>query len=123
PRPHGAGRARPPGPQVRGRVLRLSSGPERAVTTPWARHGHAIDMNDIRERVRKQVIALSGARELGDHDDIFERGLLGSMFALRLVQAIEREFGVTVADGDLSVANFRSVDAMARLLARMLEAA
>ncbi len=72
-----------------------------------------------RERIRACVTAVSGARDFGDEDDIFARGLLGSLYALRLVQAIEREFGVTVGDADLAVANFRSVAAMERLLERL----
>jgi methoxymalonate biosynthesis acyl carrier protein len=78
-------------------------------------------MTTIHDRIRARVGALCGRRDLGDDDDVFALGLLSSLYALRLVQAIEREFGVVVGDDDLCVANFRSVAAMARLVIRLNE--
>lgn len=77
--------------------------------------------NDIRTRLRERVIALSGTTDLADDDDFFELGLLSSLYALRLVQSIEKEFGFSVPDGELRVANFRSINAMAQLVTRALE--
>jgi methoxymalonate biosynthesis acyl carrier protein len=78
--------------------------------------------NDIRGRVRAKVAGLCGGRDLRDDDDIFQLGLLSSLYALRLVQAIERDFNLTVSDEELRVANFRSVDAIVGLITRMQEA-
>jgi methoxymalonate biosynthesis acyl carrier protein len=75
---------------------------------------------DIRERVRRQATRICQA-ELRDDDNIFELGLLSSLYALRLVEAIEREFDLELPDDDLKVANFRAVDAMTSLVARLLE--
>ncbi|WP_164018761.1 phosphopantetheine-binding protein [Pyxidicoccus trucidator] len=78
--------------------------------------------NDIRTRVRTKVTTLCGARDLRDDDDIFQLGLLSSLYALRLVQSIEREFDLEVSDEDLRVVNFRSVDAITSLVTRVVEA-
>ena len=80
-----------------------------------------MDSTEQRRRIRARLVALSGRPDLRDDDDIFAMGLLSSLFALRLVEAIEREFSVAVADEDLNVANFRSVASIAQLVSRMLE--
>jgi len=76
--------------------------------------------HDIRDRVRRQVVRICHA-EVRDEDNIFELGLLSSLYALRLVEAIEREFGLELSDDDLKVSNFRAVDAISSLVARLLE--
>jgi acyl carrier protein len=46
-------------------------------------------------------------------------GLLISLYALRLVEAVERELGHRIPDEELRLANFRSTDAIAQLAARI----
>jgi len=77
----------------------------------------------IRDRIHARVIALCRVPELPADVDIFERGLLSSLYALRLVQALEREFGIEIGDDDLSVKNFRTIEAMTQLIARLVPAA
>ncbi len=79
----------------------------------------SLTAQDIRERVRKQVARICQA-QVRDDDNIFEMGLLSSLYALRLVEAIEREFGLALSDDDLKVSNFCAVDAMTDLVARLL---
>lgn len=79
----------------------------------------SLTAQDIRDRVRRQVVRICQA-ELRDDDNIFELGLLSSLYALRLVEAIEREFDLELSDDDLKVSNFRAVDAMTSLVARLL---
>lgn len=79
----------------------------------------SLTAQDIRERVREQVARICQA-QVRDDDNIFEMGLLSSLYALRLVEAIEREFGLALPDDDLKVSNFCAVDAMTSLVARLL---
>jgi methoxymalonate biosynthesis acyl carrier protein len=51
--------------------------------------------------------------------DLFESGVVSSMFAMELVVYLEKTFGVTVLGADLQLANFRTVRAMANLVARL----
>jgi acyl carrier protein len=78
-----------------------------------------MNTDEIASRVRRIVTALCHVEDLQNDADIFRMGLLSSLYALRLVESIEREFGVAVADEELKVANFCSVDSIARLLARL----
>ena len=54
--------------------------------------------------------------ELKDGDDIFALGYVNSLFAMRLVMFVEKEFQMTVTDEDLQIDNFRSVDAIVGLV-------
>ncbi len=51
--------------------------------------------------------------------DLFDSGVVSSMFAMELVVYLEKTFGVTVLGADLQMANFRTVRAMASLVARL----
>jgi acyl carrier protein len=56
-------------------------------------------------------------RALGMDEDIFALGFGNSLFAMQLVDFVEREFGVGLDESDLDIDNFRSIDAIARLVA------
>ena len=74
------------------------------------------------DHIEKPVFAFIEGRfpdiELGPEDDIFALGFVNSLFAMQLVMFVEKEFGVAVEDEDLDLDNFRSVDAIARLIER-----
>ena len=55
-------------------------------------------------------------RDLQDDQDIFALGLVNSLFAMQLVLFIEKEFNMTVGNEDLDLENFRTIDAMVRLV-------
>ena len=57
-------------------------------------------------------------RDLEDGTDIFEAGMVDSLFAVQLVAFTEQEFGIVVEDNDLDLANFRSIDDLVGFLAR-----
>lgn len=56
---------------------------------------------------------------LSTDTDLFESGLVSSMFAMELLVHIEKTFGVAVSGPELKLANFRSVDAMTSLVLRL----
>ncbi|MFE3068106.1 acyl carrier protein [Streptomyces sp. NPDC059247] len=51
--------------------------------------------------------------------DLFSTGLVTSLFAMELLVHVERSFGVQVGGPDLTLDNFRSVDAMTALVLRL----
>jgi methoxymalonate biosynthesis acyl carrier protein len=51
--------------------------------------------------------------------DLFESGVVSSIFAMELVVYLEKTFSVTVLGADLQMANFRTVRAMVSLVARL----
>ena len=50
--------------------------------------------------------------------DIFATGFVNSMFAMQLVTYVEMTFGVEIESDDLDIENFRSVNAICRLIER-----
>lgn len=65
---------------------------------------------DARQHTREFMAQLFRVAELRDDDDIFAAGYVNSLFAMRLVQFVERTFGVPIAGSDLTLDNFRSID-------------
>ncbi|MFF5974542.1 acyl carrier protein [Streptomyces sp. NPDC012769] len=51
--------------------------------------------------------------------DLFSTGLVTSLFAMELLVHVEQSFGVQVGGSDLTLDNFRSVDAMTALVLRL----
>lgn len=67
---------------------------------------------DVRARIRSYFATV--IREpVGDDDDIFERGIVNSLFAMQLVMFVEREFSIVAERQDLDIRNFCSVAALA----------
>jgi methoxymalonate biosynthesis acyl carrier protein len=56
--------------------------------------------------------------DLREDEDIFKLGFVSSLFALQLVEYVESEFSIEVADEDLDLANFRTLAAIASLVER-----
>ncbi|AUI61639.1 acyl carrier protein [Amycolatopsis sp. BJA-103] len=60
--------------------------------------------------------------ELTDDHDIFATSSVSSMFAVQLVMWVERTFGVAVVPADLDIANFRTVNHVAKFVESRLGA-
>jgi acyl carrier protein len=56
--------------------------------------------------------------DVEDGEDIFAIGIVNSLFAMQLVMFVEKTFLIEVADDDLNLDNFRSVNAIADLVQR-----
>lgn len=52
--------------------------------------------------------------------DLFADGLVSSMAAMQLVLHLEQTYGIEVAGRDLQLENFRTVEAMAALVLRLM---
>jgi acyl carrier protein len=66
---------------------------------------------DVKESIRHFVTRSINFPDLGDDDDLFESGLVNSLFAIQLMTFIEKTFGVEVEADDLDIKNFRSLNA------------
>jgi methoxymalonate biosynthesis acyl carrier protein len=51
--------------------------------------------------------------------DLFASGLVSSMFAMQLVVHLEESYDIAIVGSELKLDNFRTVQAMARLVARL----
>ncbi len=54
--------------------------------------------------------------ELKDDDDIFDLGLVHSLFAMQLILFIEKEFGIELDDGEIDFDNIRTLNEMVSLV-------
>lgn len=73
---------------------------------------------DSKTRIREFISRYVRGHELRDGDDLFASGFVNSLFAMQLVQFVEKEFGVTVDGDDMELDNFRSVDALSGFVER-----
>ena len=71
-----------------------------------------------RTDIREFISGRFPTADLDDDQDIFALGYVHSLFAMELVLFIEKHFGIEIANEDLDMANFRTIDAMAALVAR-----
>ncbi|MGG1946847.1 acyl carrier protein [Trinickia sp. NRRL B-1857] len=60
----------------------------------------------------------SGCDEIVSVGDVFQSGLVNSLFAMQIVMFIQKEFEVIILDCDLSVDNFKNFDAIVKLVHR-----
>ena len=50
--------------------------------------------------------------EIDPDDNLFTSGVVNSLFAMQLVLFVEKEFGIQVANEDLDLENFKSLNAI-----------
>jgi acyl carrier protein len=73
---------------------------------------------ETRALIRAFLGRYFGNRQVDDAVDLFASGFINSMAALQLVLFVEKQFGVKVETEDLTLDNFRSVDALTALVER-----
>ena len=73
-------------------------------------------MKVIQTRIKEFLSQLFRNHDLQLDEDIFALGFVNSMFAMQLVLFIEQEFQITIENEDLEFENFRTINAMARLV-------
>ncbi len=69
-----------------------------------------IQRTERSHKIREFLSRYIRDRNLRDEDDIFALGLVNSLVAMQLIQFVEREFGISVVDDDLSLDNFCSIE-------------
>ena len=75
---------------------------------------------DAKARIRAYLGKMVRNFDLDDAADIFDSGVVNSLFAVELVVFTEQEFGIIVDDDDLDLDNFRSIDALAQFVDRKM---
>lgn len=69
-------------------------------------------INDIRDFLGQFVADPDVAIDY----DLFESGLVNSLFAMQLVLHIESEYGISVSNDDLDFDNFKSLSAISKFI-------
>ncbi|MEY2502861.1 MAG: hypothetical protein QOI07_3195 [Verrucomicrobiota bacterium] len=74
---------------------------------------------DVKTRVRHYFTKAVG-EDIADEDDIFALGVVNSLFAMQLVNFVEKEFSITAERADLVINNFCSITAMTNFVLEKL---
>ncbi len=69
------------------------------------------DEKGIKETVRRFILSSISIAKLDDDDNLFESGIVNSLFAVQLMTFIERTFAIEVGMDDLDIENFKSLNA------------
>ena len=72
----------------------------------------------IKDTVRRFISASSNIANLDDDNDLFESGIVNSLFAVQLMVFIEKTFAIEVEMDDLDIENFKSVNATTAFIVR-----
>jgi methoxymalonate biosynthesis acyl carrier protein len=73
-------------------------------------------MEQAKEKLRAFLARHIGGRVIGDDEQIFAAGFVNSMFAMQIVLFLEKSFKIAIANEDLELRNFQTINAMAELI-------
>ena len=75
-------------------------------------------MNDAQAKIKAFLSRFFRQHDLRPDEDIFALGFVNSLLAMQLVNFVEKEFGITIEDEDLDLANSRTLQAIDALVER-----
>jgi methoxymalonate biosynthesis acyl carrier protein len=78
----------------------------------------ADEKTNIRETVRHFVLGSTAITQLNDDENLFELGIVNSLFAVQLMTFIEKTFQIEVGIDDLDMENFKSIKATTAFVLR-----
>jgi acyl carrier protein len=64
-----------------------------------------------KEAIRNFILDSINIPDLNDDDNLFESGIVNSLFAVQLMTFLEKSFDIEVTMDDLSMDNFESINA------------
>ncbi len=73
-----------------------------------------------KKRIRSFLSQYIKNKDFLDEDHLFEKGYINSLMAMELVLFTEKEFSIKVENDDLNFDNFKSVNALAQFITRIL---
>ena len=75
---------------------------------------------DTKKKIRVFFEKFIDGESVADEDNVFEKGLVNSLFAMQLVSFVEKEFDIAIDDDELDIENFKSIETLAGLVATKL---
>ncbi len=78
-----------------------------------------MNKEEIIYRIRVFLENHVGNNNFSNSDDLFSQGFVSSLFAMELVNFVETEFNIIIDDIELKLDNFRSVDAISKLVTKL----
>ena len=78
----------------------------------------SIDDQKIPAKIRAFILESIHVPNLADDDNLFESGIVNSLFAVEFMTFLEKAFAIEVTMDDLEITNFQSIDAAAAFVAQ-----
>ena len=69
-----------------------------------------LSASQVNEKIRSFIINSVKIPELKSNDNLFETGIVNSLFAIQMMTFLEKTFRIQITTDDLSMDNFKSVD-------------
>lgn len=76
--------------------------------------------SDIRNFIEKNITILDDDIELNDDTNIFNSGLVNSLFSMRLLCFIEDNFSIAIPDEYIDRKNFESISRMQKMIEKIV---
>jgi acyl carrier protein len=73
-------------------------------------------LNQLTDFILSELGEDREVESIAPDDDLIKGGIVDSMGVLQVVNFIEQTYGIQVADEDITVENFRTIQAIARLI-------
>lgn len=77
-----------------------------------------MNTESTKEIIRNFILESINIPDLNDDDNLFESGIVNSLFAVQLMTFLEKSFSIEVTMDDLSMDNFESVSATSSFVER-----
>jgi acyl carrier protein len=77
-----------------------------------------VSAETIMAKIREFLGQFISDTDIDPNLNLFESGLVTSLFAMQLLLFVEQEFGIQVTNDDLDVKNFRSLNAVTDFVVR-----
>lgn len=74
--------------------------------------------NGIKEAVKRYILSSINIGDFDDDDNLFESGIVNSLFAVQLMTFVEKTFAIKVEMDDLDIENFKSLNATTAFVVR-----
>jgi len=75
-------------------------------------------LDGIKETVKRFILSSINITRLDDDDNLFELGIVNSLFAVQLMTFIEKTFSIEVEMDDMDIENFKSLNATAAFVVK-----
>jgi methoxymalonate biosynthesis acyl carrier protein len=79
---------------------------------------YAENEEKVRESVTKFLLSSINIANLNHDDNLFESGIVNSLFAVQLMTFLEKTFVLEIGMDDLDIENFKSVNATTAFVVR-----
>ncbi|GAA0365722.1 acyl carrier protein [Bacillus horti] len=77
--------------------------------------------NDLRAFIQNNLTISEDDVSFSDEDNYFELGFVNSLFAMKLVNFVEDQFGIEIENDELDISNFSSINNLSKLIEKKLK--